>query len=303
MTTFDGDVVVVTGAGNGLGRAHALLFASKGARVVVNDYGGDMQGNIGDLAAAQAVVAEIEQAGGQALADATDVSVEGSGEAIVEAGLRKWGRIDAIVNNAGATRGGISLTDCTDEDFLRTFGIHTLGSVHLARAAWPHFIRQGGGRIINVASDALWGTPAPTYLTAKGANFGLTRALAAEGAEHNIKVNTVMPSAWTRMTQGMPEGEFRELVKQNFPPSAVSPMVVALAHPSCPVSGEAFQVGANRAAKVFLGVTAGYRTKSSNPVEEFLEHIDNVRDDLTWDAPTSMEAAVDVMLERLNAHT
>lgn len=296
---FDGRVVIITGSGNGIGREYALLLAKLGAKVLVNDYGGDTAGNRGDSSAADKVVQEIESAGGEALADSTDVSQECAGEEIVSKALDKWGRIDALINNAGATRGGISITDATDSDFEMTLGIHLGGTYRLTRAVWPHMVKQGFGRIVNTSSDSLWGAQAPTYVTAKSAIFGFTRSIATEGKPHNIFVNTVMPSAWTRMTADIPPSEFRDTVEKNFKPENVAPMVALMAHESFSHTGEAFQVGANRAARIFLGVTPGYQTISDHPVDELADNLEQIMDKNGWVTPKDMIDSVDVALSFL----
>lgn len=189
MGRFDGEVVVVTGAGNGLGRAYSLLLASEGARVVVND-----------VAGAAAVVAEIEAAGGEALADHSDVR---SGTSVAVA-LDAFGRLDAVVNNAGIGGGG-SFTDIAPDDFQQMLDVHLGGTLAVCRAAWPVLRDGAGGRIVNTTSASVFGIVGTSaYVTAKAAIFGLTRALAAEGRRLGIRVNAVMPTAFSQMTARSP---------------------------------------------------------------------------------------------------
>lgn len=285
---FDDRVIVITGAGNGLGRQYALLLAGLGAKVVVNDYGGDTNGNAGTAAVAEGVVAEIEAAGGTALADGTDVRLADAGDRLVARALDAWGRIDGVINNAGATSGGGSIVEAADADFDLTLGIHLGGTVRLARAVWPHFVARGYGRIVNTSSDSIFGTPSATYVTAKGAIFGLTRALATEGEGHGITVNAVMPSAWTRMTARLPPGDLRDTVEREYRPERIAPLVALLVHPDCRWNGESFQVGANRTARIFLGVTRGYHVRSNEPIDELAEHAAEIVDTDDYAIPANM---------------
>lgn len=253
MGRFDDQVVVVTGAGGGLGRAHALLFAAEGAQVVVNDYGGDSHGTAGTSAMADAVVAQIRAAGGEAVADAHDVAL--AGEAVIATAIEAFGRVDAVVNNAGIAGGG--LFDAIEpEAFDRMLAIHLGGALAVSRAAWPIMREQGYGRIVNTSSASVYGLPGSShYITAKAALFGLTRALGFDGRSAGIKVNAVMPSAYSRLTAQ--SQEFAGLMEAGFPPEAVSPFLVALASRDVPVSGETFVVGGGHAARVILGTVPG----------------------------------------------
>jgi NAD(P)-dependent dehydrogenase (short-subunit alcohol dehydrogenase family) len=229
----------------------------------------------------------------------TDVTGADAGEVIVQAALAAWGRVDAVINNAGASRGGVELASVTDADFEFTMNVHVMGTVRVTRAAWPHMVARGGGRVVNTSSDSIWGAPVPAYLTAKGAIFGFSRAAAAEGRAHGIAVNTVMPSAWTRMTSGMPPGDFRDVVEATFPPHGAAPMVALLAHPSCPFTGESFQVGANRAARIFTGVTPGYHATSDEPLDELAAHVDDITRLDGWSTPRDMVDSVNVAISHL----
>ncbi|CAM3306630.1 SDR family NAD(P)-dependent oxidoreductase [Nocardioides dubius] len=296
---FTDRVVIITGAGGGLGRAYAHFLAARGARIVVNDYGGDVQGVAGDLAMARSVVEEIQAAGGQAIANGADVTSPSAGDEIVEQAMAAWGRVDAVINNAGATRGGVGIAENSAEDLLTSFDIHVAGSVRVTRAAWPHLIASGNGRVVNTSSDSIWGTPTSNYVTCKAAIVGLTRALAAEAAEVGIAVNTVMPSAWTRMTGGIPPGDFRDTVEKHFPPEAAAPFVGFLVHPDCPWNGEAFQVGGNRAAREFLAVTGGFKADPARALDSFAENAERVVDAAEWMVPTDMLDSVDLVVSDL----
>jgi NAD(P)-dependent dehydrogenase (short-subunit alcohol dehydrogenase family) len=270
MGHLDGDIVIVTGAGGGLGRAHALLFAREGARVVVNDYGGDSSGNRGSSAAADAVVAEIEAAGGTAVADAHDVGLDGA--AVVQTALDAFGGVHAVVNNAGIANGG-AIDELPAEAFDRLVDIHLGGAVAICRAAWPIMREQGYGRVVNTSSASVFGLPhTPAYITAKAALFGLTRALSQDGAAHGIKVNAIMPSAYTRLTAM--SADFAAVMEAAFPPELVSPFVGLLVSRAAPCTGETFALGGGRAARVVLATVPGARGLDS--IDACIERYDEV---------------------------
>lgn len=272
MGRFDDQVVVVTGAGGGLGRAHALLLASEGAQVVVNDYGGDHRGTRGTSEAAERVVAEIAANGGEAVADASDVATEG--DAVVQAALDAFGGLHAVVNNAGISGGG-ELDAIPVEDYDRMLAIHLGGTLAVTRAAWPVFKAQGYGRVVNTSSASVFGLGfTSAYITAKAAIFGLTRALAGDGRRSGIKVNGIMPSAYSRLTAQSPE--FGPVMEAGFPAERVSPFVGALASSDVPVSGETFVVGGGRAARVLLGTVPGLHDLQS--VDDCLARFDEAMD-------------------------
>ena len=253
MTRFSGQVAIVTGAGGGIGRAHALLLGREGASVVVNDYGGDSSGNRGTSAAAQAVVDEIVGAGGTAVADSHDVSIEGPD--IVQTALDSFGGVHLIVNNAGIASGG-QIDEIPAADFDRMQAIHLGGTVAVCRAAWPVLRAQGFGRIVNTSSASVFGMPGShPYITAKAALFGFTRALGRDGKKFDIKVNAIMPSAYSRLTAK--SVEFAPIMEAGFPPERIAPFVAALLTHDCPCTAETFVVGGGRAARVVLATSPG----------------------------------------------
>jgi NAD(P)-dependent dehydrogenase (short-subunit alcohol dehydrogenase family) len=272
MGRFDEQVAVVTGAGGGLGREYALLLANEGARVVVNDYGGDSQGNRGTSAAADAVVTAIEAAGGEAVADSNDVAEDGV--AVVSTALEAFGRVDIVINNAGIAGGG-DLDTISVEDYERMLAIHLGGTLAVSRAAWQVFRAQGYGRIVNTSSASVFGIAhTSAYITAKGAIFALTRALGLDGRDIGIKVNGIMPAAYSRLTAQSPE--LAPLMEASFPASAVAPFACMLASPDVPCSGETFVVGGGRAARVVLGTTTG--VTGLDTIERCLAEVDRVLD-------------------------
>ena len=197
---FDGRVAVITGAGRGLGREHALLLASRGARVVVNDLGGSVTGDGAGGDAANDTAQEIKNSGGEAVADTNSVATPEGGQAIIDTALNTWGRVDILVNNAG-TVSDATFEDMTDERLSPLVDVHLKGAFYVTRPAWKAMRQQGFGRIINTCSAAgILGAPRMTnYGAAKTGLIGLTRVLAAEAVGLDIKVNAVAPVAATRM--------------------------------------------------------------------------------------------------------
>ncbi|AVO50476.1 3-hydroxyacyl-CoA dehydrogenase [Melaminivora suipulveris] len=228
---FAGRVAIVTGAGGGLGRQHALALAARGARVLVNDLGGAVDGSGGASTAAQAVVDEIRAAGGEALANAASVTDFDAVLAMVQQAVDAWGRVDILVNNAGILRDK-SFAKMDMQDFRLVVDVHLMGAAYCAKAVWPHMQAQNYGRIVmTTSSTGLYGNfGQANYGAAKLAQVGLMQTLAIEGAKHGIHVNALAPTAATRMTEGlMPE----EILAQLTPESVVPAMLV-LAHESAP---------------------------------------------------------------------
>lgn len=234
---FDGRVVIVTGAGQGLGRSHALEFARRGAKVVVNDLGGGAFGGGADTSVAQQVVNQIEAAGGAAVAN-TD-SVE-NGDKLVQCAMDYFGRVDVVVNNAGILRDS-SFAKMTDEDWDLIYRVHLLGSMRVTRAAWPHMRAAGYGRIIMTTSVAgVYGNfGQANYSAAKLGVVGLAKTLAIEGAAKNILVNAVGPTAGSRLTATV----LPKAVTDALKPEYVTPAMILLTHESSDVTGRLFEVG------------------------------------------------------------
>jgi NAD(P)-dependent dehydrogenase (short-subunit alcohol dehydrogenase family) len=275
ILTFDGQVAVITGAGGGLGRQHALLLAGRGARVVVNDVGGAVDGTGGDSSAAGAVVKEIEAAGGTAVADTNSVATPDGGEAVIQTALDAFGRIDIVVNNAGILRDK-AFHNMSDELLSPVLDVHLKGAFYVTRPAWVHMREQGYGRVVNTSSNAglLGNIGQSNYGAAKMGLVGLTHVLSIEGARSNIKVNAVAPIARTRMTEDV-FGPMVDIVD----PALVSPLVAVLAHEQCPVSGHVYTVGGGRVARFFIGMTKGFtRADGVLEPEDVLWHFDQIED-------------------------
>jgi len=241
---FDGKVVIVTGAGNGLGRSHALLFGSRGAKVVVNDLGGGHTGGGKSSAAADKVVEEIKAAGGDAVANYDSVE---DGDKIVQSALDHFKRIDIVINNAGILR-DVSFPKMSQEDWDLIYRVHVLGAFKVTHAAWPHLRDQAYGRVIFTASAAgIYGNfGQANYAMAKLGLHGLAQTLALEGAKKNVRVNTIAPIAGSRMTETVLPKEILDALK----PELVSPLVAYLAHESCEETGSLFEVGGGFYAKL-----------------------------------------------------
>jgi NAD(P)-dependent dehydrogenase (short-subunit alcohol dehydrogenase family) len=254
---FDGRVAVITGAGRGLGRAYAMLLASRGASVVVNDVGGSIQGSGTDPAVASSVAGEIIAAGGEALADAHDVSTVAGAEALVASALDRFGRVDILVANAGIIDwAGFPEADAANLE--RHLAVHVGGSFHTARAMWPHMVEQRYGRIVLTTSTGVFGLRNNLgYATAKAGVIGMARSLATAGARHGIAVNLIAPAAHTRMAAGEDSPAMA--------PELVAPMVAYLAHENCPVTGECYVAGFGRFARIVIATNDGYLDATGTP--------------------------------------
>ncbi|ETK31951.1 SDR family oxidoreductase [Microbispora sp. ATCC PTA-5024] len=281
---FDGKVAVVTGAGQGLGRSHALLLARRGAKVVVNDLGGALDGTGASAGPAADVAELIGKEGGEAVASTDDVATPEGAQALVGAALDAFGRIDIVVNNAGILRDK-SFGKMAVEEFDAVLAVHVRGSFLVSRAAFPHMKEQAYGRIVNTSSPAgLFGNfGQANYSTAKMGLVGFTKTLGIEGARANIKANAIAPVAWTRMTESLLPAEF----ESRFTPERISPLVAYLAHESCPVSGEVFSVGAGRVARVFVAEGPGWRTDDLT-VEAIRDNWDAVMAEQPYLQPTAL---------------
>jgi NAD(P)-dependent dehydrogenase (short-subunit alcohol dehydrogenase family) len=250
---FAGDVVLVTGSGAGLGRAYAHLLAASGARVVVNDLSTAPDGRDVIGGSAQQVVDEITASGGQAVGDAHSVADPDGARAAVSTALEHFGRIDAVINNAGIVRSG-GFHRLTPDDIQAVLGVHLIGSMLVTRAAWPAMKEQGYGRVVFTSSSiGLLGTPAnAAYGGAKGALAGLTRALAAEGVGHGIAVNAVAPMAVTRLNEAVMSSIFGPATDR-LTADAVAPATTFLVHRECALNGEILSAAGGRVARFAVG--------------------------------------------------
>jgi NAD(P)-dependent dehydrogenase (short-subunit alcohol dehydrogenase family) len=296
---FDNQVAVITGAGNGLGKQYALLLASRGARVVVNDVGGSVTGAGSSTDAAAAAAEEIRQLGGQAIADGNSVTSPEGGQAIIDAAMQAWGRVDIVINNAGIVRDA-PFEDITADRLDPLIDVHLRGAFYVTRPAWKVMCGQRYGRILNTCSAAglLGAERMSNYGSAKTGLVGLTRVLAAEGADRNIKVNAIAPIAYTRMlahsvaSTGRPDGPSARAVLddlvaqylQKLDPALVAPVAAFLTHRDCAVSGEIYTVGAGHVARFFIGRTQGFYSPALC-VEQVRDHLDEIRDEAGYTVP------------------
>ena len=258
---FDGKVAVITGAGGGLGRQHALLMASRGALVVVNDLGGSVDGSGSDKGAAAKVVDEIVALGGEAVADTNSVASAEGGEAIVQTALDAFGTVDIVINNAGILRD--KAFHNMDESLVDpVFDVHLKGAFNVSGPAFRVMREKGYGRIISTSSAAgIFGNfGQANYGAAKMGLVGFTRVLAVEGARFNIAANAIAPIALTRMTEDL-LGD----LGQKLQPDYVAPLVTFLAHESCDATGRVFSVGGGRVAEIFIGECQGFTDADLSP--------------------------------------
>jgi NAD(P)-dependent dehydrogenase (short-subunit alcohol dehydrogenase family) len=248
---------------------------------VVNDLGGSSEGDGADVDVASMVAEEIVAAGGDAIADTSDVATGEGARALVETAAARFGSVDVLINNAGIIR-WVSMPDVDEETLARHWAVHVAGSFHTTRAAWPRLVERKYGRIVMTTSSGIFGlTGNLSYATAKAGVIGLTRSLATEGAVHGITVNAIAPAAFTRMAAGTasPAGA----------PELVAPLAAFLAHESCPVSGEVFLAGFGRFARLFLAMTEGYVADGEPTVEDVADHWDAISDERGYSVPADLD--------------
>lgn len=281
--TYDGKVAVITGAGGGLGRQHALLLASRGALVVVNDLGGSVDGTGSNASAAQKVVDEIVAAGGEAVANHDSVSTPEGGESIIQTAIDAYGRVDIVINNAGILRDK-TFHNMTPDLVDSVIEVHLKGAFNVTRPAWIRMREQGYGRIVSTSSAAgIFGNfGQANYGAAKMGLVGFSRVLAAEGAKYNIKANVIAPLALTRMTESL-----MGALGEKLDPSLVTPIVAWLAHEDCDVTGEIYSVGGGRVARVFIGETVGY-VNPNLTLEDIRDNWAQIRDTEGYTIPATL---------------
>jgi NAD(P)-dependent dehydrogenase (short-subunit alcohol dehydrogenase family) len=280
---FEGRVAVITGAGGGLGRQHALMLARRGARIVVNDLGGAVDGTGADTSAAQKVVDEITAGGGEAVANTSSVATPEGGAEIVQAAIDAFGQVDIVINNAGILRDK-AFHNMTPDLMNPVLDVHLRGAFHVTQPAFVRMREQGFGRIVSTSSAAgIFGNFGQTnYGAAKMGLVGFTNVLAVEGAKYNIKANAIAPLALTRMTENIMGG-----LGDKLDPALVSPLVTYLAHDDCAVSGEVYSVGGGRVARVFIGETRGWYSPTLT-AEDVRDQLDTIRDEAGYGVPANL---------------
>jgi NAD(P)-dependent dehydrogenase (short-subunit alcohol dehydrogenase family) len=269
---FDGRVAVITGGGRGLGRSYALLLASRGAKVVVDDPGGSLKGEGVDTGPAEQVAREIRALGGQAVACTATVATPEGGNAIIQAALDHFGRIDVLIHNAGNVRPA-SLKEMTQADFDAVLDVHLRGAFHVVRPAFPLMCKAGYGRIVLTSSiGGLYGNHnVANYGVAKAGLIGLSNVVAIEGAAEGVKCNVIVPGAVTRMAEGIDISAYPPMT-----PELVAPVVGWLAHESCSITAEMLISIAGRVARAFVAESPGvYRNSWS--IEDVAREMQTIR--------------------------
>ena len=293
---FDGKVAIITGAGGGLGRQHALELAKRGCRIVINDLGGSVSGDGGDAGPAETTAQEIRDLGGEAVSDTNSVATPEGGKAIVQTALDAFGTVDIVVNNAGILR---------DKSFAKmdaslidpVIDVHLRGAFYVTQPAWGVMKEKNYGRIINTSSNSglLGNFGQANYGAAKMGLVGFTRVLANEGKKSNIKANAIAPVAMTRMTEEL-LGGFGE----KLDPALVTPVVVYLAHESCPVSGEVYSAAGGVVARFFIGLAEGYYNPQLT-AEDVRDHFDQIRDEEGYIVPDDPSGELGKLLKILSS--
>jgi len=291
---FDEKVAIITGGGGGLGREYALLLASRGAHVVVNDIGGSVKGEGTDEGPARRVVQEILDKGGIAVEDTHSVATEDGGRAIVETALDNFGAVHIVVNNAGFLRDR-AFHNLTPDQLDPVLDVHLRAAFFVTQPAWRQMREQTYGRIVNTSSNSglIGNFGQSNYGAAKMGLVGFTRVLAIEGAKYGIRVNAVAPVARTRMTEELLGAEAAE----RLDPAHVAKMVAYLAHEECVASGEVFSAGGGRFARFFIGLTTGHFDPEATP-DSIAEHIEEIRSTDRFFVPTDPREELADILDR-----
>jgi NAD(P)-dependent dehydrogenase (short-subunit alcohol dehydrogenase family) len=277
---FDGQVGIVTGGGRGLGRLYAMELARRGASVLVNDLGGSSQGDGCDVSVANQVVAEIDAAGGVAAASSESVATPEGGQAIVDAALDRFGRVDIVINNAGIIK-FTPFDEVTPEEWRKTLNVHLDGSFHVSQAAFRVMKKQGYGRFVFISSTfgAFGQMGTSSYATAKAGLLGLSNVVALEGAAHGIRSNAVLPVGFSRMVtdqeSGGPIPPGRQAYYDAIRPELITPLVIYLASRECALTHRAIAACAGRYSRVFAGYGDGWLSEagSTPSAEDMAEQV------------------------------
>ena len=296
---YDGRVAIITGAGGGLGKTYALLLASRGAKVVVNDLGGNADGTGAGTSMADGTVKEIVESGGEAMANYDSVSTPEGGEAFTKAALDAFGHVDIVINNAGILRDK-TFAKMAPTDLEPVIDVHLKGAFYVTIPAFRAMKERNYGRILFTASAAgIFGNFGQTnYGAAKMGLVGLSNVLSLEGAKNNIKCNVIAPIAKTRLTESL-MGGFADAVKAEH----VTPLVAFLVSEQCALSHEVFSVGGGRVARIFVGLTPGWfagKGKTATP-EEVRDHMDQIRNPQGYIIPGSIADEMKLLLDALKS--
>ncbi|HKD68106.1 MAG TPA: SDR family NAD(P)-dependent oxidoreductase [Candidatus Binataceae bacterium] len=285
---LDNRVAIITGAGAGLGRSHALAMAARGAKVVVNDLGGRMDGTGAARSAADGVVDEIRAAGGEAVANYDSVATPEGGRAIVQAAVDAFGTVDIVVNNAGIILYK-RFMDHTPEDFASNLAVHLSGSFYVSQAAFPIMKEKRYGRLVFTSSSGglRGGADVVAYGAAKAGVMGLAFVMALTGAPYNIFSNVILPNAYTRMTEGV----VAERNMEKLSPGFISPIVVYLSSERCTLNHEMFACGAGTVARTIIALAQGWRAESKAELtpEAIHDHLAEIMDMTNYANPQNSE--------------
>lgn len=290
---FDGRAALVTGAGRALGRAHAMLLAARGAKVVVNDFGGSPDGMGQDAGPAEQVAQEIRGLGGDAIANTASVADPAGAALMVAQAIEAFGRLDIVVNNAGILTFD-PFPDVEVEVLERHLSVHLVGSFNVTKAAWPHFVKQNYGRVLFTVSGGMLGSGAVvSYATAKGGLITLMRTLSQLGEQHDITVNSFCPSAFSRLI-GNPairqgaglETDAKAVAQGRGTPEEVVPPAAFLLHESCRVTSEIIASTGTNVSRLFLASTKGYSGREITP-ESVRDNWDDVMSEESYFVPRS----------------
>ena len=294
---FDERVAIITGAGNGLGKAHALELARRGAMVVVNDLGGAVDGEGKDTSAAQLVVDEITAAGGIAMANTDSVTDAAAARSMVEGAIAEFGRLDIVVNNAGILRDK-AFHNSTLENWQAVIDVHLTGAYNVTLPAFQHMREAGYGRIVMTSSPAgLYGNFGQTnYSSAKMGLVGFARAIKQEGGRKGIQANVIAPTADTRMTEGLLGS-----IADDSQPEHITAVVGYLCHESCELNGEVLACAAGRVARAFVGVTPGIFDRNLS-IDIVADNIDEIMNEDGYTVPDSVGDEMKLILEGLKAN-
>lgn len=296
MVDFQDRVAIVTGAGGGLGREHALLLAARGAAVIVNDLGGSVHGEGASASAADAVVSEIEAAGGVAVAEHSSVADPAGGKAIVQKAIDEFGRVDIVINNAGILRDK-SFANIDPDSIHAVLDVHLRGAFYVTQPAFINMKEQGYGRILFTTSGSgLMGNfGQANYAAAKTGLIGLMNVLKLEGAKYGIRVNAIAPIARTRMTEGL----FGDLMAK-FEPRLVSPAAAYLVSEECELTGEIWSIGGGSVSRFFIGLTDGYYHDGGDlTIEDVAANLDDIRSPTDYIVPFSSQDEFTKLAPRL----
>jgi NAD(P)-dependent dehydrogenase (short-subunit alcohol dehydrogenase family) len=300
MVTLDNRVAIVTGAGGGLGRSHALALAARGARVVVNDLGGNADGTGSGSSMADQVVKEIAAAGGEAVANYDSVATPEGGDAIVQTALDAFGTVDIVVNNAGILRDK-SFAKVAPEDVAIVLDVHLRGAFHVSQPAFRVMKERGHGRFVHTTSGSgLFGNfGQANYAAAKMGLVGLSNVLAVEGAKNGITSNVIAPIAKSRLTENL--GPMGEALR----PELVSPLVAYLVSDECELTHETFSVGGGRIARVFLGLGPGWfgGNETDFTAEDVEANLAEIRSTEGFTIPGSLGEETMAVLQRISQST